>query len=321
MKTLLITILFFSANYLFSQNDGKPQSLVDISTQLNFEDEAVFLDTSKVGLEYFLNTYNPEQYYNALYVSGTWSITTLKPMFEYSNLVWDNKLELNNVKLSYANLIDDLTELNNSLKIKTKYSKSFDRNADKTNFTLSFAELVNVEKVNEILNKYESRSLFYIFHSPINIKTIVPNDRTLDPTSNNYNDIHYNHTGSFYTKSFHERGWAWEHYSIKTPLSWEFSSGKKNIAIVDLDDTSPIISQKSRYTDIVENTSSSGSGNWNVYSSSLSNLGDTPGSFTTYGLQGGHAIAVLPKAIAKGNNDNLLSNPNNPTGGLIGSCF
>ncbi|MFN3195271.1 MAG: T9SS type A sorting domain-containing protein [Chlorobiota bacterium] len=321
MKTLLIAFLFFSTNYLFSQNDDKPQSLVDISIQLNLEEETVFLDTSKVELEYFLNTYNPEQHYNALYVSGTWSISTLEPMFEYSNLVWDEELTLNSVRQNYSSLINDLVELNSSLKVRTKYRNSFDVNADETNFLLSFIDLVNVEKVNEILNKYESRSLFYIFHSPINIKTMVPNDRTLDPTTNNYNDIHYNHTGSFYTKSFHERGWAWEHYSIKTPLSWEFSSGKKNITIVDVDDTSPIISQKSRYTDVVENTSSTGSGNWNVYSSTLGNLGDTPGSFTTYGLQGDHAIAVLPKAIAKGDNDNLLSTPNNPTGGLIGSCF
>lgn len=88
MKTLLITILFFSTNYLFSQNDGKPQSLVDISTQLNFEEETVYLDTSKVNIDDFLNTYNPKQYYNALYVLGKWSINTLKPMFDNSDLVW-----------------------------------------------------------------------------------------------------------------------------------------------------------------------------------------------------------------------------------------
>lgn len=168
---LLITIFFLSATCLFSQKQSNLPPLVDISTQLDFEKGNVFLDTSIVEVDYFLNTYTPEEYYDALYIFGQWDITTKEAMFDNSDLIWDDKLDLDKVKDRYINFVKDLTDLNSSLILNAKYFEDWDVEINETNFIITFGELVNAQEVIDVLFKYELRDLFYIFHSPINVET------------------------------------------------------------------------------------------------------------------------------------------------------
>lgn len=172
MKCIMLTTLFFlfSVN-LYSQEENNLPPLVDISTELNLEKGNVFLDTSIVEVDYFLNTYTPEEYYDAMYIYGKWDITTKESMFDYSDLNWDEKLDLNKVKNKYENFVQDLIELSSSLILKTKYFEEWDVEINETNFIITYGELVNAQQVLNVLSKYELRDLYYIFHSPINVET------------------------------------------------------------------------------------------------------------------------------------------------------
>lgn len=189
---LLITIIFLSATCLFSQEQSNLPPLVDISTQLDFEKGNVFLDTSIVEVDYFLNTYTPEEFYDALYIFGEWNITTKEVMFDYSDLVWDKKLDLDKVKNKYINFVQDLTDLNKSMILRTKYQHEFGSiKTNETNFNITFGELVNAQKVIDVLFKYELRDLYYIFHSPINVPTNTTSVNILDQSNNSEFKAYY----------------------------------------------------------------------------------------------------------------------------------
>ncbi len=100
-------------------------------------------------------------------------------MFDYSDLVWDEKLDLKKVKNRYVNFVQDLTDFNNSLIFKTNHHKDADVEINETSFILTFGEIVNAQKVNDFLQKYQAKDLFYIFYSPINVQTSTSIDNDI----------------------------------------------------------------------------------------------------------------------------------------------
>ena len=127
----------------------------------------------------------------------------------------------------------------------------------------------------------------------------VPNERSMIPGTP-YEEIRCdgdNDNLNDYEENYNPEGFGWEHYSLKTPLAWEITTGKSTIVHqapdnfypykeyeVDNDPTPlwrdylPFVNSNSSVPhDIEVRSSLSGPGNWLFFDGN--NLGDTPDPF------------------------------------------
>ena len=173
----------------------------------------------------------------------------------------------------------------------------------KTRFYLYFD---NYENINEVVNEIGKIPNVEEceFGDRSGHLTALPNDQALVPLTE-WKDIVWDARGGdpFWPEFFHQRGWQWNHYEMKSPMAWEITQGDSSTYIAAHDIFSGAVSNHPDMTGftVIEN----GGDGFEKTDELRAAIGPS-----------GHGITVLSCAMAKGDNDL----PGSPGGGMVGSC-
>lgn len=333
MKKLIFYILFVNISLALSQDELiKPNNLMLLTIENGISDcpYPVYLDTTGIG-KYLLEdptAIKDSRYYeNRLYSRG---------IFEFSNTNFKKKYNLLNNKKSSNNLydIESINNEYNDLKEKLTYlSESFGSyklvkvdESPNSNLIFIFDELVNVQEIEFEFKKLHQDFNFefkcypkFLLHIP-NERTFIPGVWPREVLSGDYSSTEY-----WYSNNYHRRGWNWHHYSLKTPLAWELTLSSQNIVIgaEDVFDCDAPVTNTNLIDLTIHNNSGGNNGNWTQHLDTDvtdGHYGKNTPAITTNVSSGSHGLVVLSYAISYSNNDNLLSTPNSPAGGLVGTA-